>query len=50
MFTKQSQKDAKKIARAGLKKKAQLLLEVISVDPSRNSPPYEKLIGDCKKN
>ncbi len=46
VFTKQSQKDAKKIARTGLKKKAQLLLEVISVDPFQNPPPYERLIGD----
>ena len=46
VFTKQSQKDAKKIARTGLKKKAHLLLEVISVDPFQNPPPYERLIGD----
>jgi len=46
VFTKQSQKDAKKIARTGLKKKAQLLLEIISVDPFQDPPPYEKLIGD----
>ncbi len=46
VFTKQSQKDAKKIATTGLKKKVQFLLEIISVDPFQNAPPYEKLIGD----
>jgi len=46
VFTKQAQKDAKKLARTGLKKKAQILLEVITVNPFQNPPPYEKLIGD----
>ncbi len=46
MFTKQAQKDAKKLARAGLKKKAQILLEVIAENPFQNPPPYEKLVGD----
>ncbi len=46
VFTKQAQKDAKKLARTGLKQKAQILLEVISDNPFQNPPPYEKLIGD----
>ena len=46
VFTKQAQKDAKKLASAGLKAKAQKLLEVIREDPFQNPPPYEKLIGD----
>ena len=46
VFTKQAQKDAKKLARTGLKKKAQILLEVITENPFKNPPPYEKLIGD----
>jgi Txe/YoeB family toxin of toxin-antitoxin system len=45
-FTKQAQKDAKKIASAGLKPKAQELLEILKHDPFANPPPYEKLIGD----
>ena len=48
VFTKQAQKDAKKLSRAGLKKKAQVLLEVITENPFQNPPPYEKLIGDLK--
>lgn len=46
VFTKQAQKDAKKLASAGLKKKAQILLEVIAENPFQNPPPYEKLVGD----
>jgi len=46
VFTKQAQKDAKKLARAGLKPKAQILLDILADDPFRNPPPYEKLVGD----
>jgi toxin YoeB len=45
-FTKQAQKDAKKLASSGLKPKAQELLELIRKDPFASPPPYEKLIGD----
>jgi toxin YoeB len=46
VFTKQAQKDAKKLASAGLKPKAQNLLEIIRENPFQKPPPYEKLIGD----
>ncbi|MDI6790730.1 MAG: Txe/YoeB family addiction module toxin [Thermodesulfobacteriota bacterium] len=46
VFTKQAQKDAKKIARAGLKSQANRLLDILREDPYCNPPPYEKLIGD----
>lgn len=46
VFTKQAQKDAKKLASAGLKPKAQKLLEIIRENPLQKPPPYEKLIGD----
>ncbi|MCP3891506.1 MAG: Txe/YoeB family addiction module toxin [Desulfobulbaceae bacterium] len=46
VFTKQAQKDAKKLSLAGLKKKAQKLLEIIKENPYQNPPPYEKLVGD----
>ena len=46
VFTKQAQKDAKKLAAAGLKEKAQMLLEVLEENPFQNPPPYEKLVGD----
>lgn len=46
VFTKQAQKDAKNLAAAGLKEKAQMLLEVLEENPFQNPPPYEKLVGD----
>ncbi|MGS2718448.1 Txe/YoeB family addiction module toxin [Eionea flava] len=45
-YTKQAQKDARKLASSGLKNKAQELLAVIEADPYQNPPPYEKLVGD----
>lgn len=45
-YTKQAQKDAKKLASSGLKLKAQVLLALIAEDPYRKPPPFEKLIGD----
>lgn len=46
VFTKQAQKDAKKIAHSGLKPQAERLLEIIKEHPFKNPPPYEKLVGD----
>jgi len=46
VYTKQAQKDAKKLASSGLKPKAQELLALIEQDPYRKPPPFEKLIGD----
>jgi len=46
VFTKQAQKDAKKLAGSGLKQKAQILLDILPDDPFQNPPRYEKLIGD----
>lgn len=46
VYTKQAQKDAKKLAASGLKEKAQSLLKVLEENPYQNPPPYEKLIGD----
>ncbi|HOD57461.1 MAG TPA: Txe/YoeB family addiction module toxin [Bacteroidales bacterium] len=46
VFTKQAQKDAKRIAQSGLKPQASRLLDVLKKDPFQNPPPYEKLMGD----
>jgi len=46
VYTKQAQKDAKKLTASGLKKKAKGLLELIKENPYQNPPPYEKLVGD----
>jgi len=46
VYTRQAQKDAKKIATAGLKPKAEKLLEILSKNPFQTPPSFEKLIGD----
>lgn len=45
-YSKHAQKDAKKLAAAGLKAKAMELLKILATDPFQNPPPYEKLVGD----
>jgi Txe/YoeB family toxin of toxin-antitoxin system len=46
VYTRQAQKDAKRIAAAGLRLKAEQLLEILSNNPFQTPPPYEKLVGD----
>ena len=46
LFTKQAQKDAKKLSSSNLKKQAQEILEILKEDPFKEYPPYERLIGD----
>ena len=46
VFTKQAQKDAKKLASAGLKTKAERILEILEHNPFQNPPSYEELVGD----
>ena len=46
VFTKQAQKDAKKLKASGLKPKAERLLEILELNPYQNPPPFEKLVGD----
>ena len=46
VYAKQALKDAKNLAAAGLKPKAQELLEVLASDPFQNPPAFEKLVGD----
>lgn len=48
VYTKQAQKDSKKLASSNLKDKAQALLDVIQTNPFQNPPPYEKLVGDLE--
>jgi len=45
-YTKQAQKDARKLASSGLKAKAQQLLTILLSDPWLTPPPFEKLVGD----
>lgn len=46
VYTKQAQRDAEKLASAGLKEKAKTLLGIVADNPFQNPPPYEKLVGD----
>jgi len=46
IYTPQAQKDAKKIAKAGLKEKALKLLSALEKNPYSTNPPFEKLVGD----
>ena len=46
LYTRQAQKDAKRLAAAGLKEKAQGLLRFLEEDPFQSPPPCEKLVGD----
>ncbi len=46
VFTKQAQKDARKLASAGFKPKAEKLIEILRSNPYQKQPSYEKLKGD----
>ncbi|MBW1671545.1 MAG: Txe/YoeB family addiction module toxin [Deltaproteobacteria bacterium] len=46
VFTKQAQKDAKKLASSGLKAKAESIIQILRENPYRVPPAYEKLVGD----
>ena len=50
LFTRQAQKDARKLASASpaLKAKAELLISLLKDDPYQQPPPYEALVGDLK--
>ncbi len=46
VFTRQAQRDAKKIAASGFQKGAEDLLGILKKDPFQTPPPFEKLVGD----
>ncbi len=46
VYTKQAQKDAEKLAAAGLKAGARSLLALLEQNPHQTPPPFEKLVGD----
>ena len=46
VFTRQAQKDARKLAAAGLRPKAEELLAILREDPWQSPPSFEKLLGD----
>jgi toxin YoeB len=48
LYTRQAQKDARKLAAAGLRPKAEALLKLLAANPFQNPPPFEKLVGDLQ--
>ena len=48
VFTKQAQKDAKKLSRSGLRPKVEMLLDLLRKNPFQEPPPFEKLLGDLE--
>jgi len=46
VYTRQAQKDAKRLSASGLRQKAQDLLNLLAIDPFSKPPPFEKLVGD----
>ena len=48
VFTKEAQRDAKKLAKSNLRPQAEALLDILQKNPFQNPPPYEKLVGDLQ--
>jgi toxin YoeB len=48
VYTSQAQKDAKKLSAAGLRPKAEIILNILEKDPFKTPPPFEKLVGDLE--
>jgi len=46
VYTKQALKDAKKIKSAGLKTRAEKILNTLEKNPYQAPPSFEKLVGD----
>jgi len=46
VYTKQSQKDARKLSASGLKSKAEEIIKILLTDPFQTPPAFEKLVGD----
>ena len=48
VYTKQAQKDAKRLSASGLRGNAERLLNILATDPLQVPPPYESLVGNLK--
>ena len=46
VYTRQAEKDAKKIAATDLKSKAEEIIQILRENPFQTPPPFEKLVGD----
>jgi Txe/YoeB family toxin of toxin-antitoxin system len=48
VFTRQAQQDARKLSAAGLRPKAERLLDILKENPFLTPPTFEKLVGDLQ--
>ena len=48
VYTKQAQKDAKKLLAANLRTKTEAILDVLRKNPFHKNPPCKKLVGDLE--
>ncbi len=46
VYSKQAVNDIEKLKSANLVSKAKELIELVRINPFRNPPPYEKLVGN----
>ena len=46
VYTRQAKRDAKKLARSGLRAQAEKVLDILANDPYQTPPPFERLVGD----
>ena len=46
IFTRRAKKDARDLAAAGLRPRAEVLLALLAEDPRQSPPPFERLVGD----
>lgn len=49
VYTKQAEKDAKKLTASNLKPKAQKLIDLLAQNPFQTPPSHEKLVGDLDR-
>ena len=48
VYTKQAQKDAKRLSASGLRGNAERLFNILATDPFQVPPPYESLVGNLR--
>jgi toxin YoeB len=46
VYTRQAKRDAKKLARSGLRPQAEKILAILAADPYQTPPPFERLVGE----
>ncbi len=46
VYTSHAKRDAKKLARSGLRPQAEKILAILAADPYQSPPPFERLVGE----